>query len=200
MTQGEGWQWILAEAMSLSLPWVIVGYDARSLEKNNSHSIWAVTMNHLKLDIISANVSDGTPELRAYRGLQIFVDGVALIEILKAIELPFAEREGHPDLAGNYDWVDADSFDLADFVQYLSPINKKISVLECECGCLGCWPLHVRVTADDRHVIWNEFENPFRSGGGVVAQWTYENLKSFVFDRFQYEAEVAKVAALIAKI
>lgn len=37
-----------------------------------------------------------------YTALIIVVDGKPLAEIMKEIEMPMAEKEGHPNLAGNY--------------------------------------------------------------------------------------------------
>jgi hypothetical protein len=34
--------------------------------------------------------------------VQILIDGRDLIDLVRAIELPFATAEGHPDIAGGY--------------------------------------------------------------------------------------------------
>lgn len=58
------------------------------------------------------------------------------------------------------------------------------SVLACDCGEVGCWPLECRVHVRDDDVIWREFRQPHRGA------WDYSGFGPFAFDRRQYEAAI----------
>ncbi len=60
-----------------------------------------------------------------------------------------------------------------------------MSLLVCECGEWGCWPLRARVTRKGDHVVWSDFEQPRRRG-----KWSYDGFGPFVFDAVQYDAQV----------
>jgi hypothetical protein len=127
----------------------------------------------------------------------IRVNGTELLELVAEEERPFAEAEGHPDLAGAYAGIPAsDAFLpshhllgrpeplLSDLVR--SGKVSKAALLMCECGESGCWPFCARVEVDADVVRWMEFEQPHRPA------WRYEGLGPFVFDRSQYEAALAR--------
>jgi len=135
--------------------------------------------------------------------VDIFVNGRNIIDIIKAVELPFAEREGHPDTAGGYEGLPADivflpSRHLLDQPDEAYEYGGRISILECDsCGYPGCWPFIVRVTVDADRVTWSDFENYHRGREGPAQhaeerQWKYDLLKPLVFDRKQYESELTR--------
>jgi hypothetical protein len=121
--------------------------------------------------------------------MNVEVNGRDLRDVVREIESPFAEAEGHPQLAGQYTGLP---------VTHLMPPSQhllgqptgpygdtdKVTLLQCSCGEPGCWPLLARVTAAADTVIWSEFEQPHRRG------WSYEKLGPFVFDRRQYEQAI----------
>jgi hypothetical protein len=114
----------------------------------------------------------------------VVIDGVDLVERVRAVERPFAQAEGHSDLAGGYDglgpayWHDLpERYDRDD----------RVAVLGCVCGEAGCWPLRVRIRTESETVTWSDFEQPHRPG------WSYAALGPFVFARDGYEREVAHV-------
>lgn len=123
------------------------------------------------------------------------IDGVRLPDFLKPIETPFAQKEGHVEMAGSYDGVPIDQLGSPD--QYLmgqikAPKSEsKISLLECGCGCEGCWPFVVKVTVSDDIVIWSDFEQPHRSKTSVAGFWDYSQIPPFKFERRQYEQAIA---------
>jgi len=126
--------------------------------------------------------------------INLKVNGRDLRDIVREIESPFAEAEGHPQLAGQYTGLP---------VSHLMPPSQhllgqptgpysytdKVTLLQCSCGEPGCWPLLARVTVTADTVVWNEFEQPHRRG-----YWRYEDLGSFVFDRSQYELALETVS------
>ncbi len=127
-----------------------------------------------------------------YEAVEILVNGRSLIDILREVELPFATREGHPEIAGSYEGVPAEiafypSRHLLDEPKpFLQGGEGRTIILECaECGEPGCWPFELRIRLDDQTVTWWDYLQPYRKGA-----WTYEALPEFVFDRRGYETEL----------
>ncbi|HJZ58722.1 MAG TPA: hypothetical protein VKE74_27515 [Gemmataceae bacterium] len=117
----------------------------------------------------------------------IRIDGVPLIDLVREIETPTATEAGQPDLAGKYGYLNAADMVypsrhlLGQAAHSLLKYGDKVSVLECECGCEGCWPLLVRITVTNDAVIWSDFQQPHRDN------WFYPEDLRWVFDRRQYE-------------
>ena len=118
------------------------------------------------------------------------VNGRDLRDIVREIESPFAEAEGHPQLAGQYTGLPASHLLPPSQHLFGQPTGAygytaKVTLLQCSCGEPGCWPLLARVTTTADAVVWSEFEQPHRRG-----RWSYEKLGPFVFDRRQYERAI----------
>lgn len=119
--------------------------------------------------------------------VNVFVNGRNLVDVLREVELPFATREGKPDLAGSYVGLPPEEVILPSPRLLGEPTTYydhdstegKIAVLGCICGDPGCWPFRVRIALRDDVVIWSGFEQPHRS-------WRYEEMRPFLFDRAQY--------------
>lgn len=140
----------------------------------------------------------------------IFINGRDLIDIVRDVELPMAQREGSREIAGSYEPMWAEAF-FAPSRQLLGEPHEwfqnniwehedKIVLFRCgDCGIDDCWPLVVKITLQDDTVSWSEFEHPRRCatgpGGDKVGPWEYDKLGPFVFDRMQYEAELARLGA-----
>jgi hypothetical protein len=122
----------------------------------------------------------------------VFINGRRLVDLVREVEQPFAEQEGHPDLAGGYEGIDADLAFLPS--QHLlggAEPKRGVAILECgTCSIDGCWPLTATITLEGETVIWSDFEQPHRSSRKPPV-WSYEKLGPFVFDRTQYEAALA---------
>jgi hypothetical protein len=137
-------------------------------------------MNRLDLRIQRAHELDAEV-------VRILIDGIDLIDLVRPIELPFARAEGHPEIAGGYDglpprdWVELpERYDDDD----------RAALLGCaSCGEPGCWPLRARVKASGDSVIWSDFQQPHRP------EWSYASFGPFVFNRAQYDEEVARLRA-----
>jgi hypothetical protein len=117
----------------------------------------------------------------------IRVDGRPLIDIIEEVESPLAAADGQPDLAGKYGYLNAVDVMfpsrqlLGEAVRPLLDYDDKVSVLECDCGCEGCWPLLMRITATEDSVFWSEPRQPHRG------HWHYPPEWHLVFERRQYE-------------
>ena len=127
-----------------------------------------------------------------------WVNGVSLIELARDVERPFAAREGHPEIAGGYRGLPGSvalgpgsvllghrATDSA--ALYLD--EGQLTLLCCECGEPGCWPLTVHLEVDPDLVIWRDFEQPHR------CDWDLSALGAFVFERRQYEDAVTRASA-----
>ncbi|UCG17095.1 MAG: hypothetical protein JSV19_03500 [Phycisphaerales bacterium] len=124
----------------------------------------------------------------------ITVNGRDLVETLRDIELPYAEREGHPDIAGSYCGLPPGDVlpPSRHFFGEVSPMycdwDGKVPILACSsCGEEGCWPMVVRISVTEKVVSWADFEQPHR------AEWEYRDL-TFRFDLTEYEASLVKAA------
>ena len=62
----------------------------------------------------------------------------------------------------------------------------KSLLLGCRCGDAECHPLYTEIEFWRDTVVWHEFD-------GSHPDWRYDRLGPFVFDRAQYEEQLAKL-------
>ena len=141
------------------------------------------------MDEISFTIEQGD----RWEIVNIFVNSRNLIDIIREIELPFAMAEGHPNIAGNYVGLPKKvallpSRHLLGESSYRAyGFAQSFSLLICECGEPGCWPLKATITATDTEVIWHDFRQYHRSLDSKSGHWKYDALAPFRFRRQQYE-------------
>ena len=144
-------------------------------------------MNKISFKVIKTHKYDSGHEDST---INIVVDDQPLAIIMFAYETPFAIKEGHPGLAGDYHAIEVATSSLEQY--YLG--NKgadcgadknKTMVLGCSCGVSACWPLLCKITVDGDRVIWSDFEQPHRD-----EEWDYSNFEGFEFDKQQYLDEI----------
>jgi hypothetical protein len=152
-------------------------------------------LNHVAF-IWDAEAADGMGAVR------VEVDGRALADLIREVESPYAEAEGHPEIAGAYvglrpwplhgslpeHFMGAAGSDLA-----CGPPDKTV-LLGCECSEPGCWPLMAQLAVEDHEVVWRAFEQPHRSG-----RWAHDNVGELRFDRSQYMAALAAAEELVPR-
>ena len=145
-------------------------------------------MDHI--EFISRPYRDGARD----SGIQIRINGRDLVELVRAVENPFAYKEGAPSIAGAYAGLPPDEDTCPPSKHFLGEPSAtlykyaaKTQVLGCECGEVGCWPLLCLIEADRTRVRWSSFEQPHRSGKGVQSRWNYDQLGPFEFNRGQYQ-------------
>ena len=123
------------------------------------------------------------------RAVEIYINNREIIDILKEIELPFAEEEGHPSLAGGYGHnVPKFLYESLNDAFVEGTYNQQcgVEILCCgDCGFPGCWSAVAYVRQDDDFVYWENFRQNHRKN------WKY-NL-SYKFDRAEYEKEMEKL-------
>jgi hypothetical protein len=142
--------------------------------------------NTLRLDCVSI---DGFPHVMP------FIDGRSLVELITEFEL----ASGYNDPAGGYGPLPAEPY-LGDIGEYFRGLNGPIEgdeksetyLLSCECGVPSCWPLIGHILYAENYVLWERFNQPFRSSRD------YTGLGPFRFELAQYEQEVEKIAALLS--
>lgn len=132
-------------------------------------------------------------EVSEYQGSEIvhlYINDRNFIEMLKEYEAPFAGN-----IAGEYEGLCPDHVFLPSRHLLGEPIelleyDGKAAVLECECGCPGCWPFLVKITVEEDIVMWSDFEQPHRGPESAGGHWKYDKFGPFIFDRKQYESEL----------
>jgi hypothetical protein len=145
-----------------------------------------------------AFVDEGDVEV----GVRIWINGRELVDVVREVELPFATREGHPDLAGSYLYFGSmfvffpSRYFLGEPVNDWSDGPGRIYVLSCTCGFPQCWALSTRVDVGETGVRWSDFRQIHRGPAAKAGEWKYEKLGPFVFDRKLYEQELAKAPAV----
>src|SRR5689334_10659452 len=127
--------------------------------------------------------------------VSIHIDGRPLVEIMRVIESKMAAEEGHPHLAGGYHpWVKPDAAEAHYLGMHQEKWGKsqtKTAVLECECGCPGCWPLLCEIVVGIDEVKWIDFEQPHRRKDSGASFWDYSFFSGFTFSKAQYLAALA---------
>jgi len=119
------------------------------------------------------------------RTLVPFLNGVPLGDLVRGVELPFARREGSPDLAGRYAGLAGDEVRWPSRHYLGDPVRSWFGdgdtvLLGCVCGDWGCWPFTAVVTVADDMVTWSGYRTGHRD-------WDYRELRDISFDRVQYE-------------
>lgn len=124
----------------------------------------------------------------------IYINEQNLIDLLKIYELPFAKKEGFENIAGGYDGISAETLliHLTNPNEFDIDENGKVSILECECGCDGCWPMKTKIIELKDKIIWTDFEQPNRTIGSHNF-WDYTNFGQFTFDKNNYYEQLDKL-------
>lgn len=148
------------------------------------------------VEFTQERIATGSGELRDL--VNIYIDGRALTDIMREFESEMAKREGHPDLAGGYSpFINsqaAGNHYLGRHSEKWGESNSKTALLECECGCPGCWPLLCRIEIGEDEVKWKEFEQPHRGPDSGASFWDYSSFDGFTFSKEQYLAALAALA------
>lgn len=141
------------------------------------------------MNVLEVRLQPGTCE--AEQTVRLFVNGRDLVALVADFERPFAG-----DLAGAYGLLPAADV-LPPARHFLGEPDRlyvaeggRTMLLACECAEPGCWPLAARIVATTDSVTWTDFQQPHRS------EWSYAGFGPFVFERAQYEAALARAAAV----
>ena len=141
---------------------------------------YAKDSDHLEFKIINPyGIEDWVEDSSVKEVVEIYINGKEIIEILKEIEIPFANNEGHISIAGAYGHLTPNEL-------YSELMDSEESALVCcgDCGLIGCWAVVINVEMDEDYVYWKEFRHNHRD-------WEY-NI-SFKFHRTEYENVLKKI-------
>ncbi|TDB82343.1 hypothetical protein [Micromonospora sp. KC721] len=121
-----------------------------------------------------------------------YLNGVALPDLVRRVELPSARREGNPDLAGGYAGLLKDEVCWPSRHYLGDPVLSHFGtgdtvLLGCVCGEWGCWPFTAIVTVTADRVAWSGYRTGYRD-------WDYRELRDIAFDRSQYEQALRATA------
>lgn len=116
------------------------------------------------------------------------VDGRRLVDLVEEYE---CDRSF--DVVGGYAGLVLDNVKVGDLRRYLLGEQepwpgRRVPLLGCDCGELGCWPLVAVVELENDLVRWHAFEQPHRGNRD------YSGFGPFVFDRHDYDAALGVVA------
>ena len=141
---------------------------------------------------------------------EIRINDRPLIDLVREVELPFAQEKYNEwiasgedpskvDLiAGDYSYLPPwmvmfpskhlldEPYRIAEEGFILKPEDSRIgktTILGCTCGILECWFLLARISLTETTVTWSDFQQFHRDW------WTY-NLGSFIFARQDYELQL----------
>ncbi|MCY1144142.1 hypothetical protein OWR29_39630 [Actinoplanes sp. Pm04-4] len=124
--------------------------------------------------------------------LMPYLNGVPLRDLVRRAELPFARREGKPDLAGSYAGLVGQEVRWPSWHYLGKPVlswfgDGDTVLLGCVCSDWGCWPFTAMVTVTEDAVTWSGYRTGHR-------EWDYRELRDFAFDRHQYEQALCATA------
>jgi len=147
------------------------------------------------MDKLAFNIHDKQNDNYQFKTVTILVNGKDIFELLKKYEMPFAIKEGSENIVGGYDGLAPETLlkNLTSPDEFDIDENGKVSILECECGCEGCWPMKTKVIDLEDKIIWKEFEQPHRTID-CHNFWDYTNFGQFSFDKNNYKEQLDKLS------
>ncbi|RSM54272.1 hypothetical protein DMH03_36165 [Amycolatopsis sp. WAC 01376] len=142
-----------------------------------------------------SDVTSRSAKGRTTAALELLIDGVSFLELVRRAELPDAlaeqqERaeefapEPAPLLAGDYSPVTGCSAEhllgeAPDDIPHGAEDDERL-LLGCSCGIVECWALVVKIATDAETVTWSGLRNTYR-------EWNYDAIGVLTFSRQQYE-------------
>jgi hypothetical protein len=111
--------------------------------------------------------------------IEYYINGRSFLDMVREVELPFAENESHPDIAGDYAGLSPNG--IWRLLNEKGFWNGKETLFVCrECLSEMCWGFYAKITITNETVTWSEFENIARD------EWKYDKLGVIIFDKSQY--------------
>jgi hypothetical protein len=136
-----------------------------------------------------------------YKVVDIYINGINLIDMLWQIEMPLAYQEGAPEMAGAYEGLPP-LFVYPPAGHFLGKANTayayddgKVSLLEyAYSGVPGEWPFVARIQVEENEISWSAFEQVRRNKLRNGYRWHYDMMGTFNFDREQYQDALEQAA------
>ncbi len=107
--------------------------------------------------------------------IEYYINGRSFLDMVREVELPFAENESYPDIAGAYAGLSSNGiWRLSNEKGFW---NGKEPLFVCrECFSEMCWGFYAKITITNKAVTWSEFEHIARD------EWKYDKLGVIIFD------------------
>lgn len=143
----------------------------------------------LELHLFRNPPPDDEPERKMPRLVEYYINGVCLLDMIRACEAPFAERETPPMKPGDYGHNTKGTMAF-NFKTALTPgdfsYDYGIELYCCSgCGDSGCWSVVCKFREDGDFILMTDFHHNHREN------WKYPF--SFRFTRENYDAELQKL-------
>ena len=124
----------------------------------------------------------------SYPGVEYYINGVPLLDMIRKIEKPYCEKEGSPELVGGY-MLNPKEVMRRQFARALEPPRYEdadVVELYCcaECGISDCWSVCCRLQEDGEYIMMKEFFHNHRD-------WEYPF--EFRFTKENWHNEIAKL-------
>lgn len=151
-----------------------------------------------------------------FTAIEVFIDNESLVEQLKRYELPFAEKVGHPEMAGLYVGNDLSNKDADKFDDFSS--ESLILLFQCkECLSAKCpYDLVFKIRKDGRYIYWLDFQQqksnypflgpPYTNKKSdhqklmeVKADWDYKGFGPFIFSEENYSTALKGLRKTISE-
>lgn len=126
----------------------------------------------------------------SFIGVDYYINGVPLLDIIREAELPYCEQEDCLELACNYE-LNPKEVMRRQFARALEPPRYECAdVIElyccADCGICDCWSVCCKFQEDGDHILMKDFYHNHRD-------WVYPF--EFRFRRGNYFSEIKKLGA-----
>ena len=121
--------------------------------------------------------------------IDIFINDRKLMDIIRDVEMSFAEKEGNPNIAGSYMGLSPEGlFPPSRYFYGEEKLkNGKIALYRCRsCGDIDCNTLLTKITKTPKLIIWHEFEQPNRT------QYMLDRAREIFKDEPDFEERMKK--------
>lgn len=96
-----------------------------------------------------------------YLGVDYYINGVSLFDMIREIEKPYFDEEGNPELTGDYG-LNSVKVMRKQFARAFKD-DEVIDLYCCaECGFSECWSVYCRFEEDGDFIVMKNFEHNFR--------------------------------------
>ncbi len=131
------------------------------------------------------------------RQISIFIDGINLIDIIGIVEGNIIKNGAEPGPIASYAGLpymttSREHF-LGNDILTFGDKDDKVAILDCTCGCEGCWTLAAKIDVLKDKVVWSDFEQVHRTDDYFDRPWIYNELGQFVFEKQEYMSEINKI-------
>ena len=145
-----------------------------------------------EIRIITASTEswDDPARTGTYPGVEYYINGIPLLDMIREIELPYCEQEGLPELVCAYSLNSKETM-CRQFARALEPPKyegaDEVALYSCAaCGICDCWSVCCCFREDGGYILMKDFFHNHRN-------WEYPF--EFRFTKENWYSETAKLNA-----